>query len=264
MYIENGAENSGQCEIFTNDKFEELAKKTAEIEGIKEIGEQKNTIADVYYSIYVATSMILSKTSQENEGMAVDIRAVVKYFGLDIVESEMHSNRNFFKNEVMGFIDIYAGKNGGTIYINQNLGDLSKRYAIAHEFAHYYFDYFDKSNVNSGGSVKNCIKMLFPKTAMEQLCDIMAAFLLMPIKRVLKLMSGYLEVKSAEGACPVYAEDCLRYLGHELKISDFHVALCYQHVLYLGGILREKKGNLADLTSRGIFTEMDEYKKILC
>lgn len=243
----------------SNDNSSTIQQKLREI--AENIDKQKNSIAEIYWNIYKAANMILSEAKAENsnQGSAVDIDAVARYFKLAIVESEMHSNRNFIKNEVMGFIDIYDEESeccsNGTIYINENLGDLSKRYAVAHEIAHYYFKEIGTENVN------HCIKMLFPKTGIEQLCDIMASFLLMPIEKVLKLLNAYLAAKSEEGACPVYAEDCLRYLGHELKISDFHVMLCYQHVLYLGGILREKK---IDKDDENIFTDMDAYGKLLC
>lgn len=229
---------------------------------LQNIKENKGDIVDLYWNIYVATDKILKYALKDNfkKGAMVDIRSVVKCFGLEVSESEMHSNRNYFENEVMGFIDVYKNQESckGTIYINRALGDLSKRYVIAHEFAHYFFR-------NMGDEKRNyCIKVLFPGTIVEQFCDIMAAFLLMPIESVLILLKEYVDLKREEGVCPVPAEGWMRYLGYNLKVSDYHVVVSYQHVLYLGGILRDKEFKGNDSDDLDIFVDMNEYKELLC
>lgn len=212
---------------------------------------------ELYLNIYRISQEILKDVfdDQRSKDAMVDIRAVAEHFHISIVDSEMYSNRNFFLNEVNGFLDLrnYGQEESqGTIFVNENLGELSKRYVIAHELAHYIL------GMNCDDSrTRNCVTMLFPEKIEEQLCDMMASFLLMPLESALFLVKDYIDTKREEGESPVSSKECMHYLGYKLKLSDYHVSLCYQNVKYLGAIIYERH-------SQGLQSEplVDAYKEL--
>lgn len=169
----------------------------------------------------------------------IDIRALVGTFGIEIVEMEIKLNSDVFRYGMPGYLDGYGYKGNKrlwTIYINESMGDLSKRYIIAHEFAHYLLLNQKEQNI------KNCTNPLFPKKTEEQLCDLLASFLLMPLKTVLELMNNYIIKCQNDNSGPIDMYEWLHYLGCELRISDYHTVLCFQNIRYLGGIIWETQG----------------------
>ena len=164
---------------------------------------------------------------------AIDIRALARAYGVDVIEINMKMNNEIFKHGTLGYLDYYCGK--WTIYVNEAMGDLTKRYIIAHELGHYFLE-FD----NDVSKIEYYKNPLFPKSCEEQICDIMASFLLMSIETVFEIMQEYVK-KNVKGGIDMY--EWLNHLGYELGVSDYHTVGCFQNVRYLAGFIYEKKGD---------------------
>lgn len=201
------------------------------------------SLKEIYLNSFCYAKEILqNQTSNEQRisfDRATDIRAIAKSFNINIVEIGMNRDHEIFRHALPGYLDYYdykPNKFSWTIYVNKTMGDLTKRYIIAHELAHFFI-----KHPSYKGGIKYCANPLFPKTSEEQMCDLLASFLLMPIEKVFDIMTEYIENHRTNDLLDMY--EWLRYLGCELGISDYHTITCFQNVRYLAGIIYEIKGN---------------------
>ncbi len=201
--------------------------------GRAEVEEWKKFNKMMYLKLFDISAEILSKTEKVHyqSKMTTDIRQIVKEHGIEIVEKEGIAKSSYFFNEIAGYLDHYGIITNYTIFLEDNQDELSKRYVLAYEFAHYLL-----YNPKSGGT-KFCTNMLFFTSQENQLCDILAAFLMMPIESVLRAMESYTQEKKNSSQRLIYTNEWLRYLAYQFKLSDYHTTLCYQHIQYLGAIL---------------------------
>lgn len=199
----------------------------------------------MYLRIYIITRAIYKEVFQEDSGKSyVDILEIAKYFHINVIDRELNSEQDIFMNEISGFLDEYDYEQGNyqwSIYVNHNIGDISKRYVIAHELSHYILNRSKHSH-----NTKYCINPLFPTSKEEQICDLMSSFFLMPILMVLEVLDTYIAEKKRNGRTPIDIYDWMRHLAYEMKVPEFLVTTCYQNIRYLGGILYNKELGYAE------------------
>lgn len=218
------------------ENFNEEASFQEKISGnvIKpEIGMPSN---ELYIAAYCFTQKALNEVfgKRQENASATDVYALAKYHNIEILETKMASQKSVFLYGMPGYLDCYDYSPNDyrwSIYINEAMGDLTKRYIIAHELAHYLLQH---------RGVHYCCNPLFPKTTEEQLCDIIASFLLMPLETVLKQMEKFVKNCEKNDDKPVDMYEWLKYLGQVMKVSDYHTILCFQKVRHLGGVLYEE------------------------
>lgn len=202
----------------------------------------ERNMESVYLEIYMMTKAIHRQVLPEGlvlEKNHVNIREIANYFHISVIDSELNSEQDTFINEISGYLDVYDYEQENykcCIYVNRNIGELSKRYVIAHELSHYFWGKIRKNH-----DLMFCVNPFFPRTGEEQICDIMSSFFLMPITTILEVLGKYIVQKKKDGKIPVDEYDWMRYLSYEMKISEFHVTTCYQNVRYLGGLLYNKE-----------------------
>ena len=209
-----------------------LNSSLSNLDNIKLEISSNMSLSEVYMEAFYFTQDLLNAFDMLEDDV-VNIRALVEKCNVELIEQKIIRTNNVFQYGVQGYLDCFNYKPKEykwTIYINEEMGDLTKRYTIAHELAHYFL----KSN-----AVKYCRNPLFPKTSEEQLCDIIASFLLMPIKTVFRVMDEYIEKCKQRGEIPIVLYDWLEYLSATVKVSHYHTVTCFQNVRYLGGILFE-------------------------
>ncbi len=197
----------------------------------------------MYLAIYEITNRYLNNYYNDlKKRRIIDIRGIVKKHGIDIIEKEIYSKKFFFINQLDGYLDSIPqnGQLKYTIYVNENLDEASKRYVIAHEFSHYILENKCEKNTDTWELRENqyCLNVLFPRNAEESICDIMTAFLLMPIDCVLPLMKQFVDSRS--GGYPVRMNEWLQCLSYWLQVSSYHVNICFQHIRYLATFLYNK------------------------
>lgn len=224
----------------TRSLFDQIIPK----EGLERI---ERDMESVYIGIYLLTKEIRKQVScemQTSEKNYVDIREIANYFHISVSDRELNSEQDIFINEISGYLDVYDYERGNykwSIYLNRDIGELSKRYVIAHELSHYFI------NRSKGIRItKYCVNPFFPGTGEEQICDIMSSFFLMPIIMVLETLERYISQKNKDGKIPVEIYDWMRYLAYEMKIPESYIMICYQNVRYLGGLLCDKELGYAE------------------
>lgn len=219
--------------------------------------DEKMSVEEIYLTVYKETKRILDyfRSKIIPSSRAIDIRSLVKMLGIKIIEKPLVSSKERFYQETSGYLDCYDYKKNEfqwTIYVNNDMGDLSKRYIIAHELAHFLLK---KNKEEQGVYTRYCVSPLFPKSIEEQLCDIVASFLLMPIDIVLDLMKEYLMEHTNE---KINTFEWLRFLGCQMGVSDYHTVICYQNVRYLGGFLYGCKDMYKSVGLGGIIEKIEE------
>lgn len=226
------------------------------------------SIKNLYINAYILTQSILDEffKNHSSEVTAVDIRSLVKAFNIEIVETKIKLNADLFQYGTPGYLDNYGYKGNQrlwTIYVNESMGDLSKRYIIAYEFAHYLLQNMWQEYKDN--KIECCTNPLFPKKTEEQLCDLIATFLLMPLKTVLKLMDDYIKNHQSWYDEPIDMYEWLHYLGCKMGLSDYHTITCFQHLRYLGGIIYniQQQDPNCERFSKEFYTGIEEhYKKL--
>lgn len=234
---------------------ERSARKTRHYKNM--VSEEKSIkgVKDLYISLYEQTNTILNEKLDyfSNEKAAVDIYELAKQYDIKIVEKNLESQKDLFSQEVVGYLDSYHGK---TIYINEEVGDYTKRYGVAHEVGHYLVREAEMKD-----KVFACYFATprFLKTSEEQVCDLIASFLLMPISTVLDLMEVYIKQSQQMVNERITTYSWLGYLGGKLHVADYYTSLCFQNIKYLGAFLYEEA---LEMEKKGMLKEDSIYGKI--
>lgn len=215
--------------------------KTGEINFEKSVAEIKNSMEKTYLLVYQKVNETLKNCYQDGltQLSSIDIKKVAESLEIKVVEKILGSTKDTFSNEVMGYLDgfNYSGKGiQWSIYVNEDLGDLTKRYVIAHELAHFLLN----DNKDGYSYTQYCIGSMLPSNSEEHLCDIAASFLLMPIEIVLDLMKSYIDENKNK---KIEGNKWLMFLGRRLGISDYYTIVFYQNIKYLASILYKYQNN---------------------
>lgn len=200
--------------------------------------------------LYAHTREILQKNlGDQKDSDMVDIRKLVSKYGIEIEEKKLYTKGDVFLKQLSGYFDqyYYGGKLNNIIYVHKELGELDKRYVIAHEFAHKLLNSGDNKIISF-----NCINVLFPKEKEEFMSDIIASYLMLPLDRVLKLMDSFIEKKKDE--LPIHMIEWIRYLASHMKLSEYQTVLCFQNIRYLACIAYNQREEFPEI-------DFEKYKE---
>lgn len=214
------------------------------------IAEQESYF-ELCLKLYAHTRKILKDNfGNQKDSDMVDIRELVSKYGIKIEEKKFYDKGDLFLKQLSGYLDqyYYEGKLNSIIYIHKELGELDKRYVIAHEFAHKLLG----SSDNKTNSAFNCINVLFPKEKEEFMSDLVASYLMLPLDRVLKLMDSFIEKKKDE--LPIHMIEWIRYLASHMKLSEYQTVLCFQNIRYLACIAYNQREEFPEI-------DFEKYKE---
>lgn len=147
-------------------------------EEIEEKNKEKNTKYDVSYVNRIA-DRILESFGFKGESMYIPIFKIAKEIGFEIYVQEM-------PDSLSGYIMVNGNtqekyKNNKVIIINKNDELAHKRFVIAHEFAHYLFDFLGNPEYNDiSKRYVDTYRKNKHNSPEEQLANQFAAELLMP------------------------------------------------------------------------------------
>lgn len=203
--------------------------------GNNSMAEQKS-YTDLCLELYHRTQRVLKqKQDNQTEFDMTDIRKIVSDSGIEIEEKNLCDKKDFFLKQLSGYLGLYYydGKLNSIIYINQELGELDKRYVIAHEFAHkLLLEWTETENTVSS----NCINVIFPMKTEEFAADLIASYLMLPLDKVLELMERFIQKKTQNAEIPVHMVEWIQYLASRMKLSEYQAALSFQNIRYLASI----------------------------
>ena len=191
------------------------------------------TLIKYYWEASCKADQLIKTVLGDDAGFPVDIELLAKRLGAQI---EIEDLNEFFgwksMNRKIGQIQIgenfFTKENIKTIFVDKTAPISSKRYAIAHELAHYIMHFDDKYFYED-----YCIMPMCPIDIEEVVADIFAIFLLIPVRYFFAEFLEYVKCKMDEGKTPVTTESWIRYLAERSMIPDYYVAYGYQQLRYV-------------------------------
>lgn len=184
-----------------------------------------------YFGICVYALEFLEQFAEEGYDFPIDIEAIVKKMGIEIVYQSLDYKReiqNIRAHRIVGKVfkrkNRFTGEDANKILIDDEFKKDEQRYALAHGLAHFLLHIEDK--VYSGEY--RVMPMLFKKKE-EMIADIFAVFLLLPLPVFLKEFDLYV----GEESVPVKTSEWLKYLSNVAEVPYEDVAIGYQNLRYV-------------------------------
>lgn len=182
------------------------------------------SIKYIYLNLYEMATAILNEKLHyfSQEQFSVDIYQMAATYELKVYNKDM-TNMNLPENdffiEIFGYLNTCSGK---AIYLNQNTGNFTRRYTIAYHLAYYLLN--GESTLNY---VHHFVFSGFSKNFQEQICHLLASFLLMPVESVNKLMKQY-QQKTLYSQPGFYS--WLNYLGNTMGLPTYYTAAAFEKI----------------------------------
>lgn len=198
-------------------------------------GEMRNPqqLIKYYWEVSRKAEQLIRLTLGNNGRFPVDIELLAEKLGVPIEEEDLNEfpggkiiNRRIGQIEIG--VNLFTKEKMRTIFVDKAAPPSSRRYAIAHELAHYIMHYDDWNYYED-----YCIMPMCPKDIEEIVADIFAIFLLIPVKYFFVEFLEYAERKVSERGKPVTTERWIRYLAEKSMLSDYYVAYGYQQLRYV-------------------------------
>lgn len=202
-------------------------------EGFREDIRKPQSLIKYYWEASCRADQLIKAALGENGRFPVDIELLAERIGVRIEEenlNEFPDRRSM--NRRIGQIQIgenlFTGEKMRSIFVDKAVPPSTRRYAIAHEIAHYIMHYEDWDYYEDYFIMPMC-----PADIEEIVADIFAIFLLIPVRYFFVEFLEYVKRKKEEGETPVTTERWIRYLAERSMVSDYYVAYGYQQLRYV-------------------------------
>ncbi len=186
-----------------------------------------------YWEASCKADQLIRTVLGENDSFPVDVELLANRMGVRI-DIEDLNEFSFLgsMNRIIGQIQIgnnfFTDEKNKTIFVDKTAPFSSRRYAIAHELAHFIMHHDDRDYYED-----YCIMPMCPADIEEIVADIFAIFLLIPVRYFFAEFLEYVKCKKEEGKVPVTTESWIRYLAEISMIPDYYVAYGYQQLRYV-------------------------------
>lgn len=197
-----------------------------------EVGQSKQFVQYYWEASQKAEDLIRVTLGEEGMRFPIDVEGVAEALGITVEEEDLNAfvKKNSINKKIGQIVidqNFFTDEVTTTIYLDENVALSSKRYAIAHEIAHYLIHYNKKIFYED-----YCIMPMCPKDAEEILVDIFAIFLLIPLSLFFAEFKNYVSWRMEEKRTPVTTEDWIKHLAERSLLSEYYVAYGYQQLRY--------------------------------
>lgn len=211
-----------------------------EIQSLKEI--EMSNIWQMYESVEHLSKRILYQYYGEKYTFPINIRGIVKMFGLGIFETNLNVDLGFRLEKVNGYLHKKYDK-GYCINLNVKEAELNKRYFLAHVLSRYVLAH--ANNTPQEEIEKMCgvnyADPLFTKNNAEIIADILSALILFPPECVLDSFAKFANIMKERQQYPIDFSKWIHYLSQEAQIASYYTLPCYQHIkIYLSCLCNSK------------------------
>ena len=216
----------------------EISVVGQELKHIKEI--MKNNLIGIDYTVICVLALdMIEQVLGEQYEFPIDIETIIKNVDVEVIYQPLNRMRidekkNVYKVVGSFFIrpNLVTRESITCIMIASESGVEEQRYALAHEFVHCLIH---KSETMFSSSYR-VMPMLF-KDMEEVVADAFAIFMLIPLPVFLKTFYEYISSQSE----PVRTSEWLKYLSIIANVPYEDVAIGYQNIRYVFGILYKIK-----------------------
>lgn len=210
-------------------------------EFIRAVGDELKRIAEDtrlgidYVTICACALEFLEEVLGTEYSFPIDIELIMERMGIEVFYQPLDSVEGRSRNlpyRVVGRtfkrMNLLTQETMYGVLIDEESRFEEQRYAMAHELAHLLVHWQDKQ-FNSEYRV---MPMLFKKVE-EMVADIFAVFILIPLPLFLKEFDAYIGGRTR----PVMTSDWLKYLSIVVGVPYEDVAIGYQNIRYVLGII---------------------------
>lgn len=195
--------------------------------------QKPQTLIKYYWEASRKAEQLIQTVLGENSRFPIDIELLAKKLGAQVEIEDLNEFLGWKSmNRKIGQIliedNFFTKRKMKTIFVDKAAPLSSKRYAIAHELAHYIMHYDDEDFYED-----YCIMPMCPANIEEVVADIFAIFLLIPVRHFFVEFLEYVKRKIEEGRTPVTTESWIRHLAERAMIPDYYVAYGYQQLRYV-------------------------------
>ena len=186
-----------------------------------------------YWEVSRKADQLIRTILGENDSFPVDVELLANMLGAQVEIEDLNEFSGLGNmNRIIGQIQIgtnfFTKGKMKTIFADKKAPFSSRRYAIAHELAHFIMHYDDSDYYED-----YCIMPMCPADIEEIVADIFAIFLLIPVRYFFAEFLEYVKCKKEEGRIPVTTESWIRYLAEISMTPDYYVAYGYQQLRYV-------------------------------
>ena len=203
-------------------------------------GIMENNFIGIDYTVICILALdIIEQVLGEQYEFPIDIEEIVKNIGVEVIYQPLNRVRSGEEKHVHKVVgsfftrpNLVTGVPITCIMIDSEAGVAEQRYALAHELVHCLIHKSEKMFSSS----YRVMPMLF-KDMEEVVADAFAIFMLIPLPIFLKTFYEYIRSQSE----PVRTSEWLHYLNIIANVPYEDVAIGYQNIRYVFGILYKIK-----------------------
>lgn len=195
--------------------------------------QKPQSLIKYYWEASRRADQLIRAVLGENGKFPVDVELLAERIGVQIEEEDLNEfSDQESMNRKIGQVQIgenlFTGEKMRSIFVDKAVPPSTRRYAIAHEIAHYIMHFEDWDYYEDYFIMPMC-----PEDIEEIVADIFAIFLLIPVRYFFVEFLEYVKRKMKEGKTPVTTERWIRYLAECSMVSDYYVAYGYQQLRYV-------------------------------
>lgn len=212
--------------------IEDLCEELRKISKRKYLGKE-------YLTICASVLEIIEKYFGEDYDFPMDIEKLASMLGAQIIYQPLNrviDSEDVQNHRVVGRnlkrVNRITNEQISNILIDSESGRSEQRYALTHELAHFLIHYNERLYNNA-----YCIMPMLFKNMEEMVADVFSTFMLFPVPIFLKEFVAYI----GEQPLPVETSEWLKYLSIVAEVPYEYVAIGYQNIRYVCGILYDIK-----------------------
>lgn len=223
---------------------------------LKRISEDKSLGID-YVTICACALEFLDEVLEENYDFPIDVDRIMKSVGVEVIYQPLDSDEDESMNRLhrvvgrtLKKVNRFTEETVEVVLIDDKSRRDEQRYAMAHELAHFLIHHSERQFVS-----EYCVMPMLFKKIEEMVADIFAIFILIPPPLFLKEFNTYIGVRPV----PVMTSEWLKYLSIVAEVPYEEVAIGYQNIRYVCGIVYGIKFQEREIT----INEDENIKAIL-
>lgn len=198
---------------------------------------EEGKIGENYLVICALALELIEKTLGAEYDFPIDVNTIAEKIDIHVFYQPLNSSgQNGRLHKMVGKLikkkSVVTQNSICGILIDEESDRETQRYGLAHELAHYLIGR-EKEKIDNEYHI---MPMLF-RDMEEMVADIFAIFLLIPIPQFLREFLWYI----GEDNVPVETSEWLKYLGRVTEVPYEDVAIGYQNIRYVCGLIYEIK-----------------------
>ena len=184
------------------------------------------------HQMYCFAEELLTECFGKEFSLPIDVLKIAKYLNISVEEIDMEkiSNENTIRInykliQLSKLENIFTKENEVLLLVERNIPISSKRYAVAYGIAQYLLHKNEKEVFKTYSVLPLC-----PVYKDDLDAEILALFLLLPVKETLLELHDYIDERKKNGSIPISTEEWIKYLSERGGVSEYYAIQGYQNI----------------------------------